>query len=114
MAKWPPDVSKFRRVSTRELREMFNQSGLDQRVTSGEVAEVVLSSNHPSAPLADEPFCTKSQMVELRETTTSTLLATFHRYLRVDGNIGASGLRDPKALRVGDVVFIAEDRPGHH
>ena len=107
--RWPPDITKFPRVSAMALRDMFNRSGLDDQVKSGEVVEILVENNHPSAPVADEPFCTRSQMVEYRKRSSWEALALFHRYLRVDGTIGASGLRDPKALRVGTLVYMLED-----
>jgi hypothetical protein len=35
-------------------------------------------------------------------------LAVVHRYLRTDGTLGASGRPDPKRLREGGILYVAD------
>ncbi len=70
----------------------------------GELAEVVTRSNHPASPLAGEPFCTQSQIVEYYDAGWE-FVAMAHRYLRKDGAIGLSGRPDPKKIVVDGVLY---------
>lgn len=98
-----PSVTQY--VGPTELRRRFNQGRYVERAGSGELAERLLADRHPSQPLANEPFCTRSQMVSYRDQNGREL-AQAHRYLRPDGTIGLGGRPDPKALRDGDVLYI--------
>lgn len=90
--------SPSRIISDDELRRKFNDGGFLGRWERGELEDVVLWENHPSSPLANEPFCTRSQMIALRVPTSRRIVARLHRYLRPDGTIGLSGVPDPKGV----------------
>lgn len=89
-----------------ELRDRFNRGGFWDRAQRGELRLDIVSDNHPSPPLADEPFCTYSQLIEYY-TLTGTKVAVVHQYLRPDGTIGASGVPDPKMVLDRGVVYMA-------
>ena len=74
------------------------------RAKSGELATVLLDDRHPSLTAANEPFCTRSQMVSYRQSD-GTEIARVHQYLRMDGTIGASGSPDPKRLYEGGILY---------
>jgi hypothetical protein len=100
---------KFKRVSASELRKLFNDSGYWARVQSGDLIQRLIENGHPSPPEADEPICTRSQIVEYR-TQAGEVVAKVHFYLRKDGRIGASGKPDPKRVLIGDTVYILVGR----
>jgi hypothetical protein len=97
------------RVGARELRRRFNEGHFVERAAAGELVETIQSENHPSPPLANEPFCTKSQLVVYKEPN-GRKVAWAHRYKRPDGSIGLSGRADPKRIREGDNLYILEPR----
>lgn len=61
-------------------------------------------SEHPAPGVMREPPGTVSHMLLYFEAE-DTLVAKVHEYLRPDGTRGASGLRDPQWLRIGDSVY---------
>ena len=66
-------------------------------MAEGELTSHVVIDNHPSPPLADEPVCTKSQLVAYLNQFGKKV-ALVHQYVRIDGTIGASGRPDPKEV----------------
>ena len=86
------------------MRQLFNDNRIIERTKDGEFTEKVIENRHPALPLADEPFCTQSQMVSYRKSD-GTEIARAHRYLRKDGSIGASGLPDPCLYHDGRVLY---------
>ena len=86
-----------RKVTAGELRALFGREDYCGRVVRGELLQVVLKDRHPSLPRANEPYCTRSQLVGFVDPA-GVRVALVHRYLRVDGSLGASGLPDPKRL----------------
>lgn len=78
-----------------------------ERAQAGDLHEVVKADNHPSQPLANEPFCTRSQIVAYFDRHGAEV-ARAHRYLRTDNTLGASGKPDPKRIREGNVLYIVE------
>ena|SRR5215217_8622321 len=93
-----------RKVGVAEIRRKFNQRRLWERVQSGQLREDVLKDRHPSLPRANEPFCTRSQLVRYKDANGRTV-ALVHQYLRQDGTLGASGRPDPKMLRDGRTIL---------
>lgn len=79
------------------MQKIFNDGGYWAKAQSGEFTVVVLEDRHPSLTLANEPFCTRSQMVSYRDLNGHEA-ARVHQYLRVDGSLGASGKPDPKRV----------------
>jgi len=88
--------SSIIRVDASFLQKLFNEGGYWERAQAGDLSMVVLEDRHPSLTLANEPFCTKSQMISYRDGILE--IARVHQYLRTDGSIGASGRPDPKRL----------------
>jgi hypothetical protein len=84
-------------MTPEEICEIFNQGQYWERLQRGEFVAVVLEDRHPSLMKANEPFCTRSQMVSYRDHSNCEH-ARVHQYLRPDGKIGASGKPDPKRL----------------
>jgi hypothetical protein len=87
---------------------MFNESEYWQRSKTGDLRAVIIRDGHPSAPKADEPFCTRSQTIIYREPSGQRV-AVVRQYLRQDGTLGASGLPDPKKLWRDGIVYEARD-----
>lgn len=84
-------------VSPSELRQLFNEKRYWERAQEGEFTQIVLETRHPSLPLANEPVCTKSQIVAYRDRRGRNV-AIVHQYLRTDGTLGLSGRPDPKRV----------------
>ena len=99
----PPE----KRVSATELRKMFNNGGYWEQVKRGILRPRIISNNHPSSPLAKEPFCTRSQYI-IYVDRNGRKVAGVHQYLRTDGTIGASGRPDPKRLYIDGVVYVSD------
>ena len=95
------------RVPVWVIREKFNKGGYEQQVASGELTTMLLADTHPSPPRAPEPICTRSQEIGYFDNDRRKI-AQVHQYLRPDGTLGASGMPDPKRLKEGDVLYIAD------
>jgi hypothetical protein len=100
MAETPLPI---RRISAQEMREKFNNGLYFEQTKSGQLTAVLMKDRHPSLPAANEPFCTRSQMVSYRNGPME--VARVHQYLRPDGTIGASGLPDPKELYENGILY---------
>jgi len=94
-------------IPKRELRDRFNQGGYWERAQRGELIEVVIDDNHPASPLAEEPFCTQSQLIEY-QTPSGLAVAIVHQYLRPDGTLGLTGLPDPKMVRDRGRIYLPD------
>ena len=92
------------------MRQRFNDGRYWERVQAGELATVLLEDRHPSVMAANEPICTRSQMISYRDQNENEV-ARVHQYLRPDGNIGASGKPDPKRLSQDGVLYRLEKAP---
>src|SRR5438876_25595 len=85
------------------LRKPFNDGILD-KAASGEFTTKVVNDAHPSPPKADEPICTRSQLIAYYDAAGKKV-AEAHQYLRTDGTIGASGIPDPKEVIHKGVLY---------
>ena len=99
-------------VSEEIIRERFNAGQFEQRVQRGDLSRRVLRpDNHLSRRQRlkiGEPRCTRSQMV-LYRTTEGKPVALVHRYRRRTGELGGSGMADPKRLFIcGEVIAVRE------
>jgi hypothetical protein len=90
---------------------MFNEGRYWERVQEGELVGYPQGNRHPSPPPAFEPYCTVSQSVHYY-TRQLKKVAVVHQYLRPDGSLGASHRPDPKAIIVGDVMYVLD--PGNN
>lgn len=98
-----------RQVPAAALRDMFNEGGYLDRVGSGLILEQYAQDFHPSQTLANEPWCTRSQLVNYIDLAQGRTVARVHQYLRMDGTLGASGKPDPKMLYVNGVIYELEE-----
>ncbi len=89
------------------VHSITNNGGFEEGLRTGRYKAAVRRSGHPSPPAAGEPFCTRSQILELYDTATGARVALVHRYLRPDVTLGASGRPDPKAVVIDGVLFYA-------
>lgn len=104
MPELPP---RFESVAPEDLRKRFNDGGYWERAQRGELLEVIVEDGHPSPPSSGEPTCTRSQYVIYLDPEGNKI-AEVHQYVRPDGDIGASGRPDPKALlEEGTVYHVA-------
>lgn len=86
------------------LRRVFNEGHYWERAESGEF-QVVVESERPARPQANEPPGTLSQMVWYLDRA-GTRVALVHQYRRPDGSLGGSGRPDPKRLLVEDEIWF--------
>lgn len=87
----------MKRISTTEMQQIFNDGQYWERSLRGEFSVVPLEDRHPALIAANEPVCTRSQMLSYRDAQGHEV-ARVHQYLRPNGDIGASGRPDPKRL----------------
>src|SRR5580698_11534962 len=100
----------IKRIEVNEMQKIFNEGGFWEKTKSGELTTVPLEDRHPALTVANEPFCTRSQMVSYRDASDNELCRV-HQYLRTDGTIGASGKPDPKRLLLGDTLYRLQKKP---
>jgi len=93
------------RVTKSELRRKFREGDYQGKVERGELNQKILKDGHPSPPRAAEPYCTRSQIIAYLDRSGKKL-AIAHRYLRPNGELGASGRPDPKTIREGNTIFL--------
>jgi len=99
------------RVSSAQMRRLFNEGRYWERGQKGEFTTVVVRESHPSPPRAGQPLCTRSQMVSYRDRSGREV-ARVHPYLRPDGSLGASGQPDPKRLfQEGILYWLSRETP---
>lgn len=98
----------IRRVTPTELRRIFNEGRYYERAEAGELAQQVGYNRHPCPPQVREPYCTRSQTVHYIDLELGGRVAMVHQYLRMNGELGASGRPDPKRVLEGGTLYIAE------
>ena len=92
-------------VSVAKLREMFNAAEFDKRAAVGELTVHIVRSR-PAPPGANQVPGTLSQMISYRNAQ-GTEIASAHRYLQPNGQLGGTGHRpDPKSMLEGGVLYI--------
>jgi hypothetical protein len=87
------------------LRNLFKSTGYWEQVQAGTMQTRLLRDGHPSAPLAGEPYCTRSQMIAYIDAQGNEV-ARVHQYLRPDGTLGLSGKPDPKRVFYNGTLYI--------
>lgn len=85
---------------------MFNDGQYWQRAVAGQLGTRMARDGHPSAPKANEPFCTRSQTIIYLDESGQRL-AVVHQYLRQDGTLGVSGKPDPKKIWKDGQIYEA-------
>jgi hypothetical protein len=96
----------LKKVSPKEIRELFNSGGYAQKVQDGELSTKNLRDGHPSPASSGEPPCTRSQIIAYLDHKGRRRVAIVHQYLRRDGKLGASGKPDPKKLFHDAVLHV--------
>lgn len=90
---------------------MFNDGMYWERTRAGELRVELRRSSHPHVPPAQEPRCTRSQILYYRDHADN-VVAVVHQYPRPDGTLGASGRPDPKRLlHSGKEYLCVESQP---
>jgi hypothetical protein len=102
-------VGPSREVGAAHLRQLFNDGRFYERAQRGELLTRTVANRHPTAPKANEPVCTRSQMVEYLDPSGDRV-ALVHQDLRTDGRLGASGRPDPKWVVIAGVRHRLERR----
>lgn len=95
-------------VTERRLKRLFNKHYLKGAQT-GEYRTRVLYKGKPAAKYK-QPQGTISQRVAY-ENKDGEQIAVCHRYLQPGGKLGASGMPDPKEVRIGDTLYLLETDP---
>ncbi len=98
---------KGQKATATEIRKLFNDARILEKSASGEFTMKVVRDAHPSPPLADEPFCTKSQLIAFYDAQGKKV-AEAHQYLWTDGTIGASGTPDPKEIIHDGILYFLD------
>ena len=86
------------------MRRLFNDGRFYERVQQGELVARRRTDRHPTANRANEPYCTRSQIVEYVDLAGISV-ALVHQYQRRDGTLGASGEPDPRWVVIDGVVY---------
>lgn len=107
MAERSADRLKGQAASPERLRQLFNERRILEETRAGRLNVRILRDGHPSPPLADEPFCTKSQLLGYYDQDGKEI-ARAHQYLRTDGTIGAHGRPDPKKVVHEGVLYFLD------
>jgi hypothetical protein len=94
---------KAQTVSAEQIRQLFIDARILEKVQSGELVAHLLDEHAPS-PDAGQDEGTKSQYIAYR-TKGGKTIAEVHQYLRKDGSLGASGKPDPKMLLHEGVLY---------
>ncbi len=89
----PPHV-----VNSQFLQDWFNGLRVEELIDRGVFRERVHTEGAPSVH-ANQPPGTSSQIRRAYDST-GLMMAECHCYRLPDGSIGASGMRDPKGLRL--------------
>jgi hypothetical protein len=100
----------MKRISATEMQKIFNDGEYWERSKRGELLVVPLEDRHPAFTLANEPYCTRSQMLSFRDADGNEV-ARVHQYLRPNGNIGASGRPDPKRIFKDGELYRLQKAP---
>src|SRR5260370_9659785 len=103
-----------RRINPYDLRRLFNEGYYINRINSKKftgrsVRCKPVEANNPNiGPRI--PIGSISQTLQVLDANDNQV-AEFHRYIRPEGTIGASGYNDPKRIAINNVRFHQE-QPG--
>jgi len=101
MATIPPE-----RVDRRTIREIFNDCQELQRLVSEKVNIATMKRSHLTNPEEKRlPWCTHSESLRFHNDS-GTHSVLIHQYQLPDGTIGASGLPDPKQIKINEKVYF--------
>ena len=91
------------------MRKLFNDNGLWEKLTQGELTSVILESRPAPIDAGQDPG-TLSQMLSYRDAGNNEL-ARVHQYLKPDGTIGGKGKPDPKRVFIDGVLYRLVKNP---
>jgi hypothetical protein len=94
-------------ATSSRLIQLFTDARILQRAKTGELTTLIEKDEHPAAPLANEPVCTRSQYL-VYYGPEGNIVAEAHRYLRPDGSIGLSGKPDPKVVKDAGTTYYLD------
>ena len=97
----------YQKATSSEMIHLFSEARIEERARSGELTFQITYNEHPSPPLAGEPICTRSQLLEYYDRQGEKV-ALIHRYLRPDNTIGLSGKHDPKEVLQNGVRYYSD------
>jgi hypothetical protein len=92
------------------MRRRFNRGRYYERVSTGELTAIVRRDSTPARTKANEPAGTHSQEVSYLDAANQEV-ARVHQYIRAQGDVGASGLPDPKRLFENGILYRLRTRP---
>jgi hypothetical protein len=96
----PPTVV----VTAAELRQKFRDLDFLGRLQRGELTERLIKDRQPNPPPFGMPAGTRSQIIAYVDAGRQ--VAIVHQYLLPNGQIGGSGLPDPKRLLIDGLLHI--------
>lgn len=103
-----PEAPNIIYVSQTIICKKFNESQYPKMIADGDLRSEYLRNSHLREPEAiGEPPCTHSQLLRYYDGEGQWLVEV-HQYLRNDHTFGASGMPDPKRLRIGDTIYVEE------
>jgi hypothetical protein len=94
-------------VNAGELQRLFNDADYFGRTQTGEFLEEVVYDRKPH-PKSGQASGTRSERVNYTDQE-GRYMATVHQFKRIDGSLGASGLPDPKRVRIGNTLYILDE-----
>ena len=80
-----------------EIRTKFDAGTYSDLAEAGVLSTLLAYDKHRQPPTADLPDCTRSQRVSFRDED-GKIHAEAHRFLLPNGEVGGSGLLDPKVI----------------
>lgn len=105
----PPYSEDIERVTPATIREIFNKSQYPRWIDNGTLTPNYIRNNHLSQPeLVNEPVCTHSQVIRYCDSNGNWLVEVHQYFHSGDNTIGGSGRPDPKRLRIGYRILIAD------
>jgi len=97
--------SSSERIDSSRIQEIFNNSQELQRLVSENVNRTQLKRKHLKEPREKNlPWCTHSESFRY-QNDSETHSVVVHQYTLPDGGIGASGLPDPKRIRIFHMTY---------
>ena len=103
-----PENEQLEYTTTTSIRRLFNESQYPDTIARGLLTPKLLRDDVLKEPgERGEPPGTRGQLVRYSDHNGRWVVEVF-QYLRPDGTIGASGRPDPKRLRLGGKIYVAQ------
>jgi hypothetical protein len=106
-----PPIENIQRVPPDIMRDIFNRSQYPRWITEKVLNPKFVRDDHlPKPEVVHEPYCTYSQIIRYCDVSGEWKVE-IHQYFRSATNtLGASGKPDPKRMRVGNIIYIADKK----